>query len=172
MKTTKTLILFLQAAFCAATVLFTGCKKPDGRSGDASTKSKSEITAASLGLPSDFENAGAEPGGRIWFRQKDDADGKREQWVFDPKDKTLYSANKDAKSGEWVLKAKPEVTAESLGLPANTVEFGKDPNGFYWFEIPGEADRRVYKTATKTLHRAGKNAAGEWEIGAALPAKP
>ena len=172
MKNINAILPFLQVALCALTILFAGCKKSDGRSGDASTKSKNEITAASLGISADFENVGAEPGGRIWFRQKDDPDGKLEQWVYDPKEKTLYSANKDAKSGEWALKPKPEVTAASLGLPANTVEMGKDPNGFYWFEIPGETDRRVYKMATKTLHRAGKNAAGEWEIGAEIPAKP
>ena len=172
MKNTTAILRFVQVALCAATALFAGCKKSDGRAGDASPKSKNEITAASLGLSADFENVGAEPGGRIWFRQKDDPDGKLEQWMYDPKDKTLYSANKDAKSGEWVLKAKPEVTAESLGLPASTVEMGKDPNGFYWFEIPGEADRRAYNMATKTLHHAVKNAAGEWEIGAVMPAKP
>jgi hypothetical protein len=163
--------LLLRSAVLAIAITFSGCKK-SASSSDLSRKSATDITAESLGLPPDFKNIGAEESGRVWFRQQDDEGGANEHWVYDPKDKRLFSAKKDEKSGEWVLKEKLEVTAASLGLPSNAVEMGKDPNGLFWFEIPGAPDRRVYNPATGKLHRAVKNASGQWEIGPLVSTRP
>ena len=103
--------------------------------------------------------------GRHWYHA---SAPKEQHWAYDPKTKTLYTATKDEKTGEWVLKEKPEVTPASLGLAADTMELGKDPNGVYWFALPGSEERLAYNTKNKTLYKARKNASGNWEIGELL----
>src|SRR5687767_6446845 len=71
----------------------------------------SEVTPESLGLEANAESRGTDPKGRLWF----EVPGKPERWVYDPEEKTLFQATKQP-NGEWKLTAKPEVTAESLGL--------------------------------------------------------
>ncbi len=146
----------------AGLITFSGCDRQGKQKG--ADKAASEFAPETIGLGADVESLGKDEMGRYWYKG-----AKGEQWMFDPKDKTLYSASKDEKSGEWKLTAKPEVTAESLGLGAGTEERGKDPNGLYWFVLKGGEEGRVYNPKTKELRRTAKNAKGEWEVGAPVP---
>ena len=157
MKTRTSLIAITGLAALAISPYLTGCKKIESQAGKENAAV--EFPPASLGLPDGVESVGPDPMGRHWYRT---SDPNAPQWAYDPKTKTLFTATKDEKTGEWVLKEKQEVTAASLGLAANTVELGKDPNGVYWFES-GEK-RFAYNTKNKTLYNAQKDAAGNWEL--------
>ena len=151
-----------------ALAVLSGCDRQGKQKG--ADKVASEYSPETIGLGTDAESLGKDELGRYWYKVAGGgSDTKEQQWMFDPKDKTLYRANKDEKTGEWRLKAKPEVTAESLGLGAGTEEIGKDSNGLYWFVLAGGAERRVYNPKTKEIRRASKNAKGDWEIGAPVP---
>ena len=159
MKQRTRVITIIGFAALAFSLSITGCKKIEKQAGKENAAG--EFSPVALGLPDGVESVGPDPMGRHWYKT---SDPKAEQWAYDPKTKTLYTATKDEKTGEWVLKEKPEVTATSLGLAADTVELGKDPNGVYWFEA-GEK-RFAYNTKNKTLYNAQKDAAGNWELGA------
>lgn len=167
MKTATRILTFTAFTVIATALAITGCDR-HGQQGQKQSQS-SEFAPERVGLPASAVHLGPDEKGRHWYGPEGSTDG---EWMYDPKDKTLYTAKKNEKTGEWDLTAKPEVTPASLGLPASTVEYGKDPNGFYWFEIPGQDGRLVYRTAAKTLHRAKKNAKGEWEIETAVAPKP
>ena len=161
MKRSTALITLLGCAALTLSPIFTGC---DRRRPAESTKEKipPEFAPEAVGLSSSAESLGKDEMGRYWYKT---SGANEEQWMYDPKDKTLYSATKDEKSGEWKLTAKPEVTAKSLGLPSDTVELGKDPNGLYWFVFPSGDEGRAYNSKNKTLYSAKKDAAGKWELG-------
>lgn len=161
MKRNTTLLTFIGCAALAASP-FTACERRPKQAGPGKENVATEFLPATLGLPAGTESLGPDEMGRRWYK----ASGENaEQWMYDPKDKTLYSARKDEKSGEWKLTAKPEVTASSLGLAKDTVELGKDPNGLYWFVLPSGDEGRVYNPTNKTLYSAKKDAAGKWELG-------
>jgi len=158
MKRHTALLTLVACATLLATPFFSGCKKIEKQAGK---EAAGEFSPGTLGLPAGAKSLGADEMGRHWYQTPD---SDEPQWMYDPKTKTLYDASKDKKSGEWTLKAMPEVTASSLGLAADTVELGKDPNGVYWFEA-GEK-RFAYNMKNKTLYAAQKDAAGNWELGA------
>lgn len=161
MKLHIRLITTIGLAALGLSPCLTGCKKIEKPGG--AENAGGEFSPAKLGLPPGAESLGPDELGRHWYKASDSDDPK---WMYDPKDKTLYAASKDEKTGEWALKAKPEVTAASLGLAADTVELGKDSNGLYWFEVPGGEKRFTYNTKNKTLYHAQKDAAGKWDLGA------
>jgi len=176
MKTrmTRRTIIFvsLTLSIIAILTLFLGC----GRSGDAgkeqaSKKANHDVTAESLGFGPTAQNRGADRMGRLWFRiPVRGPDGREipdqfEDRVYDPKDKRLYRTAVDQKSGETILRAVPEITAESLGLEPGAAEMGKDSLGRHWFRIPGsESERRVYDPKAKQLYRATKKPDGDWRF--------
>ena len=160
MKQHHKLITIIGFATLALSPYITGCKKIEKQAGK---ETAGEFSPVTLGLPTGTKSLGPDEMGRHWY-QTPDLD--EPQWMYDPKTKTLYDASKDKKSGEWVLKAKPEITARALGLAADTVELGKDSNGLYWFEA-GEK-RFAYNMKNKTLYNAQKDAAGKWELGATV----
>ncbi len=162
MKRNTTLLTFLGCAALAASASFTACERRPKQGGSGKENVATEFLPATLGLPAGTESLGPDEMGRRWYET---SGATAEHWMYDPKDKTLYTATKDEKSGEWKLTAKPEVTASSLGLAADTVELGKDPNGLYWFVLPAKDERVAYNPMNKTLYTAKKDAAGKWELG-------
>jgi hypothetical protein len=184
MKTrmTRRTIIFVSLTLSIVAVLTSllGC----GKSGDAgkeqaSKKANHDVTAESLGFGPTAQNRGTDRMGRLWFRiPVRGPDGREildqfEDRVYDPKDKRLYRAAIDQKSGETILKALPEITAESLGLEPGMAEMGKDPLGRHWFRIAGsESERRVYDPKAKQLYRATKKPDGDWRFEKiAMPGK-
>ena len=167
MKRSSALLTFIGCMALAASPFLTGCNKRKLTGSEKQTTTK-EFLPATLGLPAGTENLGPDELGRHWYET---SGANAEHWMYDPKDRTLYTATKDEKSGEWKLKAKMEITAGSLGLGADTVELGKDPNGLYWFELPAKDERVAYNPMNKTLYTAKKDAAGNWELGVPV-AKP
>ena len=162
MKRNTTFITFLGCAALAVSPLFTGCERRSRPGTPVTENVPTEFLPATLGLPGGTESLGKDEMGRYWYKTSGE---KGEQWMYDPKEKTLYSATKDGKSGEWKLTAKSAVTASSLGLAKDSVELGKDANGLYWFVLPSGDEGRAYDSKNKTLYSAKKDSAGQWELG-------
>ena len=164
MKNRIRLAILASLIALAGLTAFSGCNRQDKQMG--ANKMVTEYSPEAIGLGTDAESLGQDKLGRYWYKATASGPGtKEQQWMFDPHDKTLYTAIKDEQTGEWILKVKPEVTAESLGLGAGTKELGKDANGRFWFVLAGGEEHRVYLPKTKELRRAAKNARGEWDVG-------
>ena len=151
------------AGACLGLAMLLGCGggKEEKAAAPSAASSGPAATPSIPGLDPRAKHEGPDKMGRVWYQ----IPGEARKQVFDPKTSTLFNAEKSA-SGEWKMTAIPEVTAESLGLGPGVKDLGKDPLGRYWFGDPSQAERIVYVTKTKQLHRATKSGSGDWKIGA------